>query len=416
MQPNENGQPDDQNGSTPETPTQSVPSEQPSAQPIAPVQSMPEQPVAPAAGTVIGASMNPQPQPVETSQNMFTPPTAQPAPANKRKKVGLIAAIAGLVLLLGGGGAAAYYGLVLPNQPQRIAQQAIANTIDQENIQSASFEGEIAFEGGDISKGLSGVTFKGASSETAMDLNVSINSLVTKIGLDLKTTDGKTLYVKLSGLAGLDTLLAAYAGESATTDMSAYAALITAVNDKWFMIDQSLLSQIGGEAGNLTESKLSAEDTKKIGEIYKKHQFLTVDKKLDDQDIHGAASYHIQATISKDQMVAFLNEVKAANIKSLPIEQSMIDEISKVDFSKYPFDMWVSKKDRYVTQLATTIEEAGTKYKVRVALFDFNKPVTVEVPSDAKSILELLSEVAPLSGGVLGANTGLGTNLPAFTL
>lgn len=420
MQPNEEAQTDGQDTSTPETIVQPTVTEQPAAAPTVTAPIAAEQPQAPAAGTAIGGPAvtpaTPE-QPMAASFSTTVPPQAPPQPSGKRKKLSLIAGIAGLVLLLGGGGAAAYYGMVLPNQPQRIAQQAIANTIDQEKVQSGYFEGEVTFEGGDISKSVSGVTFKGASSKTgAMDLSLSVNSVLTKIGLDVKTEDSKTLYVKLSGLNGLDKLLAAYGGDSAGSEVSAYASLIASVNDKWFTIDQSLLSQIGGEAATAVDSGLSSEDTKRVGEIYKSHQFLNIDKKLADEDIHGTASHHIQASINKDQMIAFLNEVKSANIKSLPIEQSMIDEVSKVDFSKYPFEMWVGKKDRFVTQLATTIEESGTKFKVRVALFDINKPVTVEKPADAKSLLELLSEVSQLNGGVLGANTGLGANLPSFIL
>ena len=420
MQPNDEPQTDGQATITPETIVQPTVSEQPATVPTVAAPITPERPQSPAEGTVIGGPtvIGPSPaQPMTVPSPASMPLQTPVKPSGKRKKLVLIAGIAGLVLLFGGGGAAAYYALVLPNQPERIVVQAMANTINQEKVQSGYFEGEVSFEGGDISKSVSGVTFKGASSKGgATDLSISVSSVLTKIGLDLRSQDGKTLYVKLSGLTGLDKLLAAYGGEAAESEASAYVSLIASVNEKWFTIDQSLLSQIGGDTAISVDSGLSSEDTKKLGEIYKSHQFLTINKKLADEDIHGTASHHIQASINKDQMIAFLNQVKAANLKSVPIEQSMIDEVSKVDFSKYPFEMWVSKKDRFVTQLATTIEESGTKFKVRVALFDINKPVTVQKPADAKSLLELLSEVSQLDTDVLGANTVLGANIPSLIL
>lgn len=324
----------------------------------------------------------------------------------KSKKAKLVALVAGLVLLLGGGGAAAYYGIVLPNQPQHIAQQAISNTLNQEKVQSSSFEGEVSFTGGEIAQTLSSVTFNGASDgKGALNLAVTANTAVTKINLDLRSSDSKTMYVRLSGLDGLDQLLATYAGGSndeSAAMLTALAPIIAKINNQWYTVDESMLNQLGDGFGAATsENKVSEADAEKIGEIYKKHQFLEIDKKLADEKIHEIDSYHILAKINKDKLVSFLNELKAANIKSLPIEQNMIDEVSKVDFSKYPFDMWVSKADRIITQLATSIEEEGTTMKFRVALFDINKEVKVETPTDAKTILELLTELSPLAAGYL---------------
>lgn len=331
----------------------------------------------------------------------------------KRKRLWLAAGVVGVIVLIGGGTAAAYYGLIVPNQPQRIAQEAVANTLNQDKVQSAYFEGDVTFEGGDVSESVSGVTFKGAISKTgAIDLNVSISTVLTKIGLDVTSDDGKTLYLKVSGLKGLDQLVGAFAGASSTPEQTAaLTSLITSINDNWFMIDQSLLKQFGGEAGSLTTSTLSNEDAKRLGEIYKNHQFIEVHNKLASEDIHGVPSHHFHAGIDKDQLVGFLNEVKAANIASLPVEQSTIDQVNKVDFTKYPIELWVSKKDRLLTQVSTSFDESGTKYKVRVALYDFNKSVTIQKPDNAKSILELLTSLAPLANGFIGG-TGLASDSP----
>lgn len=391
MQPNDEIQPTDQ-----QTPvTEAVPETNQTTE-ATPAVSAPESPEATAP---VEPSVSP------TVAAPVAPATPPPTTTGKRKKLKLLLLVAGLVVLLGGGSAAAYYTMVLPNQPERITQQAIINSVDQEKVHSVSFEGEVNLEGGDASEVISGITFNGSSNhEGAMQANVSVNTLVTKIGLDLKSQDGKTIYLKLSGLKGLDGLIGAYAGSESAEQAAAVATLISSINDQWYMIDQSLLSQLGGDAASATQSTLSAEDAKKVGEIYKKHQFLNVDKKLEAQEIHSVKSHHLQVSINKDQMVSFLNELKSANISSLPIGQSAIDELAKVDFSKYPFEMWVSKKDRFVTQLATTIEEQGTKYKVRIALFDYNKTVSVETPSDAKSVLELLGDFAPLATGFSGGS------------
>jgi hypothetical protein len=341
-----------------------------------------------------------------------TQPSVQPAeqPSNnsgKRKKLGLILGIVGLVVLLGGGSAAAYFKVVVPNQPQRITQDAVANTINQEKVTSGHFEGEVGISGGETADVISGITFEGAANDkNALDLKVSINTAVTKVGLDLRSTDSSTYYLRLTGLNGLDKILGSLSeGDSEEAAMlSELAPLIAQVNDQWFSIDKSLLNQFGGENLSAAQEKISSEDAKKIGDIYKKHQFIKIDKKLADQNIHGVASYHIQASVDKDKLVSFLGEVKSANIKALKLDQETIDGIGKANLSKYPFDLWVSKSNRVVTQLATSIEDNGTTYKVRIAMFDVNKEVKVETPSGAKSVLELLSGLAPVAGGLLGGS------------
>lgn len=362
------------------------------------------------ASTVITPGQQPDATPAAPAA--FTP-SAGSSPSGgsflKSKKAKLVALIVVAVAVLGGGGAAAYYGVVAPNQPQAVVKQALTNTINQENVKSGYFEGEITFSGGDIEKTVSGVTFEGASNEAgSIDLKLGVNTAVTKVNLDVRSTDSKTFYLKLSGLNGLDTLLTQ--GMSMNGGDSSYATIILPilqqVNDKWYSVDQSLLSQAAGSQADLLsrDSKINADDAKKLGDIYKKHQFIQIDKKLGDEKIHGVDSYHIQASVNKDQLTAFMEEVKAANIKSVAVDQKTIDEVKKVDFSKYPFDLWVSKSNKLITQVATTIEESGTKYAFRVALYDVNKAVTVEKPADSKSVLELLGEIAPLVSGTSAAS------------
>jgi hypothetical protein len=371
---------------------------------VTPDTTSPETPIT-AADTPTESSLNtdstaPSPTPATVAGVVAAAPavTSASSPKKGKKKFLVIAGIVAVVLLLVAGSAAAYVGLILPNNPQKITGDALSNTVNPEKFKSTKFEGEVTLSGGDISKTISSVGFEGGFNVDgqAVDLTLTANTAVTKVNLDVRSTDGKSLYLKVSGLNGLDKLLASAGGSSPEAGTIAqFAPLLSQVNDKWFTIDQSLLGQVGG--GEVaTGDKLSKEDAQKIGEIYKKHQFLNVDKKLADQDIHGVPSYHIQTTINKDELKAFMGEVKSANIKGVKIDQKDIDELSKVDFSKYPLEMWVSKKSRFVTQLSTSFEDKGTTYKVRIALKDINQPVNVEKPANAHSILELLGG---LTGG-----------------
>lgn len=429
MQPNDQPSTTDANNANPVEPTTPNvnPTEQASSEatPTTPVaETAPVSPEAPAAvpaepaapATVSGpASVESPAAPSPVAGGSFTTPPqmvtgSQLGKGGSSKKVKLLAVVIGLAVLLVGGTAGAYFGIIAPNKPQKIVQDSLTNTINGDKTKSAKFEGELSCLEGDSCKALSGVTFKGGADEKgSFDVNLQVKTAVTSIGLDARSTGDKTIYLRLSGLNGLDKLLAAYAGgnPAAGEAIAQYAPIISKINNQWYTVDESLLKQMGGELTlPSSDDKVSSADAKKIGDAYNKHQFIKIDKKLKDEKIHDQNSFHVQASIDKAQLKAFATEIKNANIKGLKIEQKDIDSLDKVDFSKYPFEMWVSKSNRMITQFAMTIKENGTSVKVRLALYDYNKPVTVEKPTGAKSVLELVSELAPLySGGVQGANT-----------
>lgn len=393
MQPNEQQSNDPTNSTPPESVTQPV---SPESAPV------PEQSVeAPVVSVGLPAQPTAEPAGIVAAQPMGMPPQASPS-KGLPKKAKLAALIVGGIVLLGGASAGAYFGVVVPNQPQKVVADSLSNTLNEEKVSSAKFEGEVNCVSGDACKAFSGVTFKGAFDDKAnLDANIQVKTLVTTVGLDIRALD-KTAYLRLSGLNGLDKLLGQYGGSEAAS----YATMFAAINNQWFSIDESMLKQFGGEAfSGTTEPTLSKADAKKIGDAYKKNQFITINQKLADEKIHDVPSYHIQATIDKTKLKGFLGEVKQANIKDLKIEQSDIDGVDKVDFSKYPFDVWVTKKGRMITQFAMNFEEQKTKGKVRVAFYDYNKAVKVEKPAGAKSILELMSQIAPAYSGVQGANS-----------
>lgn len=319
-----------------------------------------------------------------------------------KKKIWLLAGIIAAAVLLIAGAASAYYMVIVPSQSSKITQDVITNTLDSKKFTSGTFEGELGISGGQAGQVISSVGFEAASDNEkgAFDAKITVNTAVAKINLDARSTDGKSYYVKLSGLNGLDKLIGAYAGALAGQESVAqYSAILSQVNNQWFVIDQSLLSQVPGVESLGAGDSVSPEDAKRIGEMYKKHPFMTVSERLDDEKIHGVDSYHIKATIDKDQLKAFLGEVKAANIKGAKVDQSMIDDLGKADFGKYPFELWIAKKQRVLTQFVLSFDESGSSYKLRIALKDLNKPVTVEQPKDAKSILELIGGLSPMLMG-----------------
>ncbi len=420
MKPNDQEPSTDGENSTPIEPMQSVnPTEQETITPEAPAEvvqpdiapsatATPQEETAPVVAPTAAAIGLPPMQPVSGSEI-----------AKKKgvsKKVKIIALIIGLLVILIGGSVGAYFGVIAPSKPQRIVQDSLTNTVSTK-ITSAKFEGEVSCVSGDACKSASALTFSGSANDKgSLDVKLQLKTVVAAIGVDLRSVGDKSIYLRLSGLDGLDKLLAGQGGSSQSSSLFAsYAPIIRQVNNQWYTIDESLLKQAGGSVGAATnETSLSEADAKKIGDIYKKHQFITVLKKLPNEKIHNQDSYHVQVSVDKAQFKAFATELKSSGIKTFnfnDIDQKDIDAIDKIDFSKYPVDMWVGKSDRKVSQLATTITEKENTVKVRVAIFDYNKPVTVEKPAGAKSVMELIGE---LSGSLGGSSSVRGANTDSF--
>ncbi len=323
----------------------------------------------------------------------------------KKLTVLLIAVIA--ILLLAAGGAGAYFGLYLPNQPERIAKDTIANTFDSQKFGSAKFEGDIDFSGGDVEEYVSKITFKGAADKSnKIDLNITANTPLTKVGVDARSIDGKSAFFRLTGLDGIDKIFESMDNEDSTAESSLiaqYLPLLVQLNDQWYSVDESLLSQAQGS--DAPSTSFSQEDTNKITKAYENNPFINVTERLDDETIHGIKSYHVRAKIDKDTFNGFAQEIKSANINNVLITQEDIDELENTDFSKYPIDIWIDKKNRVLSQVSMSVQEQGTTIKFRVAMYDVNQPVTVEEPIDAKSVLELIGEIAPLFRGQSDADT-----------
>jgi len=349
------------------------------------------------------------PSPADIAASSFAPDAASNGKSvpKKSKKPMLIAIIAvAVVCILLGASAAAYY--VVMNKPQNVLNTALVNEFSKGKVNSVNFEGNIDYK----PKGSNTVstTFTGASNnDGAFTVSAKVDAVVTTIKVDLESADGKSYYLRLGGLDGVDKLL----GMGGASEM---APAIAGINNQWLEITQGMLKQLTGTDTDVS-TKLSDADRQKLADAYKKNQFLVVSKTLKDENIKGKSSRHYQVTIDKTKLKNFAAAVKAANISSLKMTgdnlKSFNEEADKTDFGKYPVDVWVSKSDKLINQVAFQGTDQGNTYSLRFTITDFNKPVTVQPPKDAKSLLEVLSALlsgsfSDMSGSDTTDNMGLG--------
>ncbi|HSX17553.1 MAG TPA: hypothetical protein VLH86_05645 [Patescibacteria group bacterium] len=331
------------------------------------------------------------------------PATPMPAsivggvPPKASKKKMLIALVVGVgVLVLGGASAAAYFGYVVPNKPQNVLKTALVNSFSESKVKSAHFNGKVSVKDKASNQTIAATFTGGANTDGAMDLQASVDAIVTKVTLDVRSVDGSTYYLKVGGLEGLPELMSAYGG----TDASAYASVISGLNQQWIEINQSVLSQLGSSATTL---KMSQADRDKLAAAYKDHQFLTVQQTLKDEKISGMNSHHYKIAVDKQQLKDFVKAVKDAKLDSVKMSQDELDSfnnsVKDVDFSKHPVDVWVTKDTKLVDQIAFSYEDNQGTLDVRYTVTDYNKPVNVTKPAGAKSLLEVMSQLLMSSGG-----------------
>lgn len=326
-------------------------------------------------------------------------------PVKKRRKTKVIAlVIAAVVLVLGAGSAAAYFGYYLPNKPENVLGQALINTFSPAT-KSASFEGEVLIkdEKGKTAPGTTAFSGVFAASGAFM-VRADVDALVTKITTEARSVDGKSYYMRVGGLAGLDALLGEGQDVTAT-----YKSLIESVNNQWFEINESLLKQVSDDR---VGTKLSDADRQRIVDAYAANQFIVVTDTLPDQAIGGTSSYHYTIGIDKTKLKSFAKALKDAKLDSLTITDDMLKGFNKMvdagDLSKLKFDIWIAKDTKLIQQLTLAGTEQRQTYTARFTVKEYNTTAVVEKPEGAKSIMELLG---PFLGGATDTGTDTDTLL-----
>ena len=224
---------------------------------------------------------------------------------------------------------------------------------------------------------------------------------------------------------------------------------ISKVQGKWLKIDQdsiNALNALSKTTGGQTElpdisqminSNLSKTDlSKKIQDLIATENILSVTKKLSDETISGQSTYHYLITISKEKLNDLSNKIitlgvqETSNLKNdgttnnsnsalvenmaQAVVKTFVDTIGDINI-----EIWIGKKDFMLYQ--TKVEKAidlgkilesyiGTaatdiganniqlELKFNMTNSNFNKPVTVQVPTDAQKIEDVVLPMIKNSG------------------
>lgn len=349
----------------------------------------------------------------EASKNADAPAPSvfantQPTKKSKKKTFGMIAMIVALLVFFIGGGAYTYMAVYVPNQPDNVMKAALANTLElalaEQQDQAYSFDGDIKLTNTqDTSQsGSMKMSAYYDGSNNLLDAHADIDALVTTLGLDVRRVSDETkTYYKVSGLDGLDSLLTSYLGSGESLDnndqFTAFVqSIITGVNDQWFIVEDSLFDRYKEDAE--VPTTLTEDGKATIKEAYLEHSFLVVQEQKEDQQIQGVDSMQYVVAVDKQELIAFARQIQAADIEGLKIDDDDISSIEEAELNETA-TLWVGKKSKQFTQIAFSTEEDDYDVEVRLSMVPAEMGRSVEKPSDAKSMLELMGELSPLFGG-----------------
>ncbi len=374
-----------------------------------------------------------QPQPVQQPAQPITQPnfsTVEPIKkSGKRWAVGVVVL---LILLIGGGAAYASYAGYFTSL-STVTSKAFESA---RRATSASFDATLVV---DISKASNGaalmrllpggapqkftVTTKGSydlTDKETLKSNAVISFILGSISgaVELRVTNG-TLYGQLTKSPALS-----------------FIPILSQFERKWVSFPYASnttptplpIMQFTGIDPSVIEG-LTDEQKNHLLDITSNARFITVLKKLTPEDINGVSSYHFTFDLNRDGITNYLEEVQAY-IKSAGKDSSQLSSfditssIKMLDGVKnFSGEAWIGKKDHLPYKISTkfdivepgqprnsndipsvpggttpTIDPPSTPDDVvsvsLITLFsDWNKPVTVEVPSGAMTFEEMVQQV-----------------------
>ncbi|MDP3093516.1 MAG: hypothetical protein Q8N16_02015 [bacterium] len=372
------------------------------------------------------AAVRPAPagQPVMTDDDLTDEETARiygspPKPPNKKLIFVVLAVVAALLV---GGGAFAY--IYYFQAPERILGKMMEKSV---LVKSESFSGtaeidlevkadsqsvkqlpELPFSfGAGVNLGFV-VNFEGASSDQdkasyfSFDLTPKgwVGGSEKPFAMEYRGID-KVAYMIIKGL-------------SLPAD---FQMDLSTLKNQWVRIDLKEIKETLKGFG-MTEEDLAELDQaqsvpeippEKMLELYRKFKPVQITEKLKAEKIDGQNTYHYKYSVDKQALAKLFQEIEKIEGLEFSSEESLSQGINDY-LERIDGEIWIGKKDflarKTTVNFVAKVDREGvvvsSTAKLTVFSKDFNKPVKVEVPADAKSLEEFIGLVLPKIIGGFG--------------
>jgi hypothetical protein len=338
-----------------------------------------------------------------------TPPapvaTPKPTVNNSKKSFlggklsrGMAAAIAAVVLAVGGAGA--YFGVIVPSKPENVLKKAVITSLEQQD--KLTIKGKISFEdlkaeSGELRAVDVDLTVGWDDDAQKMLVSVEANVAGIKLPVELRVVD-KNIYFKLGDLNSVINA-AGLAGNE-------YAAILEEINNsianQWFVIDNNFLKQFKAEC--ITDFTTD-EDIQFVIDAYKENDFATV-KSSSKEQLNGKSAHRMVLNIDSEKAKTFLKKLEDAPTSKKQRESGCLGGDSSTSNSEEEFAKELSKRnnelvvwvqDGRVVKAEATSSTSDNKVTF-TATIEYVAP-TIDKPTDAKPVTDLLSEFGPALEG-----------------
>ncbi len=217
------------------------------------------------------------------------------------------------------------------------------------------------------------------------------------------TLAGKVAKVTLLG-AGIEVKSIGTTGYVRLSDFTDGAGLgggelLEPVKGQWIKVSEQDVNEATGGDRKESAEAFTLPDRDKVDRLTaaaSKSKLVTF-KKLGDDSIDGQPAYHYGYAIDKKQLEAFIPEAgQIVNGKPLSAAEvkETADVFDSIDFKEG--EIWIGKKDKLPHKVTLGIKsnsEAFTDIILSLTMSDFDRPVKIEAPQDAKTIEQLEKEL-----------------------
>ena len=341
------------------------------------------------------------------------PPEKSPSQDNKKKKKIVIGGIAGLIVLVI---AAVCLYLFWFQNPQKVVTDAIIHASQAEEL---ALKGElnVKVQGNDIK-----IDFDGEGNQSVGKASVTIDAKVQNMKLkataDVVAADNGDYYLKAGNVQQaadaladqfISSLAAANVSSEQKEQMKAQFKaqidpIVAKVDNRWIRVSAEDTKDTTEELSKLqtcvseVRTLLREDDSasRELSDAYKKHQFISIDEKLDSKD--GALGYKV--SVNKETAKKFEEATKESKVvKKLEscTDTTANDETSVDDATQAEEEMtiWVSRWSHTLEKISLSAKQDEVKTDAEVE-FDFDKSPKVDTPQGATPLKEVVREIEAL--------------------
>jgi len=222
------------------------------------------------------------------------------------------------------------------------------------------------------------------------DLTGTYHKAGRSLGIDLRSTDGKDVYLKLSHVADLQAVLGDQAADYGLTAGNP----IRPLEAKWLIVPADLKQTIlRNEPSSAAAQRLDDADRQRMASLYGQYPFLEITETVRPSPQDPAGTSHYKLTIKVDELQHYLQAAKT-QVPKLQLTDKQIGSLTAFARTTTVHDIWISKADKRITRFDFRLNDNGSRWYARLDARDYDRDAQVRTPDGAVPLFEALSSLS----------------------